>query len=102
MFKTTDDPTEFETTYRAEAAKLDRRIVMVATVVMAELWALTAAIEAWAAGATVTGILAFQLVGFLLALGFWKAPVVGAVPAPAPALTEHAARGSLAHESTAG
>lgn len=100
MFKTTDDPTEFETAYRAEAAQLDRRIVMVATVVMAELWALTAAIDAWAGGATLTGILAFQFVGFLLALGFWKAPVTRAVPAPV--LTEHAARGSLAHESAAG
>lgn len=100
VFNTTDDPTEFETAFRAEAAQLDRRIVVVATIVMAELWALTAAIEAWAEGAALTGIMAFQLVGFLLAMGFWKAPVSRAYPAPAQ--TELAARGSLARESAAG
>ncbi len=102
MVESTEDPTEFEAGYRAEAAQLDRRIVMVATIVMAELWALTSAVEAWAEGASLTGIMAFQLIGFVLALGFWKAPVTRAVPAPAPAQTELAARGTLTSESAAG
>ncbi|CAN5741172.1 hypothetical protein BH23ACT12_BH23ACT12_15290 [soil metagenome] len=100
MFETRDDPTEFETIYRAEAAQLDRRILLVAAIVMAELWALTTAIGAWAEGASLTGIMGFQLVGFLLALGFWKAPVARAIPAPAQ--TELGARGTLAHDSAAG
>lgn len=59
-----------EVVHRAEAAALNRRIVLVAGVVMAELWALTAAIEAWAEGRTAVfgWILAFQTVSFLLAL----------------------------------
>jgi len=101
MFEMRDDQPAPETTYRAEAAQLDRRIVLVATIVMAELWALTTAIEAWAEGATLSGIMMFQLVGFVLALGFWKVPV--ALPSPLPAQAElAAARGTLAQESAAG
>ncbi|HEU4867379.1 MAG TPA: hypothetical protein VFV09_06600 [Actinomycetota bacterium] len=101
MFDSRDDHTTPEAAYRAEAAHLDRRIVLVATIVMAELWALTTAIEAWAEGASLGGILMFQMVGFVLAIGFWKAPVSRAIPVPAqtelaPALT------TLANESAAG
>lgn len=51
-------------------AQLNRRIVLVACVVVAELWALTAALKSWAAGETAQlgWILAFQLACFLLAL----------------------------------
>jgi hypothetical protein len=102
MFDSRDDHTAYEATYRAEAAHLDRRIVLVATIVMAELWALTTAIEAWAEGASLGGILLFQVVGFVLAIGFWKAPVSRAT-IPVPAQTELApARGALAQESAAG
>lgn len=101
MFNSTDDHTSFEATHRAEAAQLDRRIFLVATVVMAELWALTTAIEAWAEGASLAGILMFQLVGFVLAIGFWKAPI--ARPVPLQVQTELApALGTLAQESAAG
>lgn len=56
--------------FHAEASSLNRRIVLVATVVVAELWALTAAIEAWSDGRTavLVWIMGFQLVSFLLAL----------------------------------
>ena len=101
MFDSRDDHTTAEATYRAEAANLDRRIVLVATIVMAELWALTTAIEAWAVGASLGGILMFQLVGFVLAIGFWKAPAPRAIPVPAqPELAP--ALGALAQESAAG
>lgn len=70
-----------ERMHRAEAAALNRRIVLVAGVVMAELWALTAALDAWAEGrSSVLGwILAFQAVSFLLALSITLA---SAAPAP--------------------
>jgi hypothetical protein len=101
MFDSTDDHASFEATHRAEAAQLDRRIFGVATIVVAELWALTSAIEAWAEGASLGGSLLFQLVGFVLAVGFWKAPV--ARPLPEQVQTELApARGALAQESAAG
>lgn len=101
MFNATDDHTGFEATSRAQASQLDRRIVLVATIVMAELWALTAAIEAWAEGSSLDGILMFQFIGFVLAIGFWKAPLVHRAPQqfqtePAPG------RGALAQESAAG
>jgi hypothetical protein len=101
MFDSRDHHSTSEATYRAEAAHLDRRIVLVATIVMAELWALTAAIEAWAEGASLGGILMFQMVGFVLAIGFWKAPVSRAIPVPAQ--TDLAPPlGALANESAAG
>ncbi|MEX2587514.1 MAG: hypothetical protein WD602_05910 [Actinomycetota bacterium] len=56
--------------------RLNRRIVLVAAVVMAELWTLTAAFESWAVGETskMGWILGFQLVCFLLALSIcWGA-----------------------------
>ncbi|HYN98978.1 MAG TPA: hypothetical protein VEU28_04830 [Actinomycetota bacterium] len=99
MFDTRDDNSDFETAYRIEAAQLDRRIVLVATVVMAELWALTAAIEAWAEGADLTVFLAFQVASFVLGLAFWKAPV----PRPVSvSQTDPAPRGPLARETAAG
>ena len=99
MFDAQDDFSDFESAHRAEAAQLDRRIVLVATVVMAELWALTSAIEAWAEGANLTIFLAFQAAAFVLALAFWKAPV----PRPVPvSQADLASRGPLAQETAAG
>lgn len=70
-----------ESVFRAEAAALNRRIVLVTGVVLAELWALTAALDAWAEGrsAVLGWILAFQAVSFLLALSITLA---SAAPAP--------------------
>jgi hypothetical protein len=67
--------------HRAEAAALNRRIMLVAGIVLAELWALTAALDAWAEGrsAVLGWILAFQAVSFLLALSITLA---SAGPAP--------------------
>jgi hypothetical protein len=64
-----------ELIYRAEASTLNRRIALVAGVVMAELWALTAAMDAWAEGrsAVLGWILAFQAVSFLLAVSITMA-----------------------------
>lgn len=98
MFETQEDQSGPGAAYRAEAAQLDRRIVLVATIVMAELWAMTTAIEAWAEGASLGGILMFQLVGFVLAVGFWKVPVARPMPEPVPEL----ALATLAQESAAG
>jgi hypothetical protein len=80
----TGDP---EAVHRAEAATLNCRIGLVACVVMAELWALTAALDAWAEDRTaVLGwILAFQAVSFLLALSIsmaTAAPASRRAPAP--------------------
>ncbi|MGI8425144.1 MAG: hypothetical protein ACR2FO_00540 [Actinomycetota bacterium] len=67
-------PRYFESELQTSTARpetlINRRIVLVAAVLMAELWALTAAIEAWSEGhASVLGwILGFQVVLFLLAL----------------------------------
>lgn len=81
------EPIGDEPAHRAEAASLNRRIALVATVVMAELGALTAALDAWAEGhmSMLVWILGFQLVSFLLALNIsmatpealWPNPVVG-------------------------
>lgn len=59
-----------EQAYRAEARSLNRRIAAAAVVVMAELWALTAAVQAWAEGLSesVLWILGLQAVLFALAL----------------------------------
>lgn len=75
-----------ELTHRAEASTLNRRIALVAGVVMAELWALTAAMDAWAEGrsAVLIWILAFQAVSFLLALSITMAATDSA-PRTAPA-----------------
>lgn len=96
MSLTLQTETSPEADFRAEAATLNRRIVLVASVVVAELWALTAAIEAWAEGRTavLVWILGFQLVSFLLALSISATPAVaaprrslvpGGSPEPAPA-----------------
>lgn len=55
---------------RAATTRLNRRIVLAACVVMAELWALASALEYWAAGETseLGWIMGFQLVCFLLAV----------------------------------
>ena len=64
------------------------RIISVAAVVMAELWALTAAIQAWSGGRTAAlgWILGFQMVCFLLAFGLSVAtppqPVVRRILSP--------------------
>jgi hypothetical protein len=75
-----------ELMHRAEAATLNRRIALVAGVVMAELWALTAAMDAWAEGrsAVLGWILAFQAVSFLLAVSITMA-TADTVPHTAPA-----------------
>lgn len=75
-----------EVAFREEAAALNRRIVLVAWVVVAELWALTSAIEAWAEDRTavIIWILGFQVVSFLLALSISTAPAVAA-PRRSPA-----------------
>ena len=77
-----------EQVHRAEAATLNRRIVLMAVVVMAELWALTAALDAWAEGRTeVFGwILAFQAVSFLLALSITMATAAPAARRASPPL----------------
>lgn len=86
-------------TERQEAiTSLNRRIVLAGCVVMAELWALGTALDSWAAGreATLGWILAFQMVGFVLALSICRGagahphhPVrkhwdAGHVPSPQP------------------
>lgn len=70
MFEMTGNHPIPEVAFKAEASSLNRRICLVAAVVVAELWALTAAIEAWADGRTavLVWILGFQVVSFLLAL----------------------------------
>ncbi|HEX2179367.1 MAG TPA: hypothetical protein VHL54_07605 [Actinomycetota bacterium] len=76
-----------ETVHRSEAAALNRRIVLMSGVVLAELWALTAALDAWAEGrsAVLGWILAFQAVSFLLALSITMASTAPAYRrAPAP------------------
>jgi hypothetical protein len=80
MSLTLQTETTPEADFRTEAAALNRRIVLVASVVVAELWALTAAIEAWAEGRTavLVWILGFQLVSFLLALSISTAPATSA------------------------
>lgn len=80
MSLTLQNETTPETAFRTEAAALNRRIVLVGTVVVAELWALTSAIEAWAEGraAVLVWILGFQLVSFLLALSISTAPAAPA------------------------
>jgi len=85
-------PRSFEFEPQASTARpetlINRRIVLVAAVLMAELWALTAAIDAWSEGhASVLGwILGFQVVLFLLALSIATAtppqPVVQVSVAP--------------------
>jgi hypothetical protein len=77
MSLTLQSETSPEETFRTEAAALNRRILLVASVVVAELWALTAAIDAWAEGRTavLVWILGFQLVSFMLALSLSAAPV---------------------------
>lgn len=96
MSLTLQTETSPEADFRTEAATLNRRIVLVGSVVVAELWALTAAIEAWAEGRTavLVWILGFQLVSFLLALSISATPAVATPrrslvpvgsPEPAPA-----------------
>ncbi|HVL52294.1 MAG TPA: hypothetical protein VM754_12420 [Actinomycetota bacterium] len=67
-----------EASHRAQAAQLNRRIVLVGIVVMVELAALTAALGAWAEGrmSDVLWILSLQAVTFLLAIGISAAPAV--------------------------
>jgi hypothetical protein len=63
--------------------RLNARIAIVTAIVMAELWALTAALEAWSAGhvTTLPWLLGFQLVAFSGALATWMAtPRHRAVP----------------------
>ncbi|HXF36390.1 MAG TPA: hypothetical protein VNO17_04320 [Actinomycetota bacterium] len=52
---------------------LHARIVIVATIVLGQLWGLTVALDAWLGGATgqVSWLLAFQALSFLLALAVW-------------------------------
>lgn len=67
----TDDKRQSASAQRREAiTSLNRRIVLAGCVVMAELWALGAALESWATGqeATLGWILGFQMVCFVLAL----------------------------------
>lgn len=53
-----------------EAASLNARVAVVALIIVCQLWALTAALDAWLGGATgaVWWLLGFQLVAFLTAL----------------------------------
>lgn len=57
------------------AASLNARVAMVAVIVVCQLWALTAALDAWLAGATgpVWWLLAFQGMAFLSSLLIWLA-----------------------------
>lgn len=57
------------------AASLNARIAMVAVIIVCQLWALTAALDAWLGGATdaVWWLLAFQVVAFLSSLIIWLA-----------------------------
>lgn len=54
-------------------AALHARIVVVATIVLGQLWGLTVALDAWLKGETdqVWWLLGFQAVSFLLALAVW-------------------------------
>jgi hypothetical protein len=58
---------------KAVLKRLNLRIALVAVIVMAELWALTAALEAWADGhmERLPWLLAFQVVAFGGAIGSW-------------------------------
>lgn len=71
---------------RAVISGLNRRIVLAACVVMAELWALASALESWAAGETskLGWIMGFQLVCFLLALSVCSGARVHSPPQPHP------------------
>ncbi len=55
------------------AASLNARIAVVAVIIVCQLWALTAALDAWLGGATgpVWWLLGFQAVAFLSALLIW-------------------------------
>lgn len=55
------------------ATMLHARIVIVATIVLGQLWGLMISLEAWLRGDVeqVWWLLAFQVVSFLLALGVW-------------------------------
>ena len=52
------------------AASLNARVVVVAVIIVCQLWALTAALDAWLGGATdaVWWLLAFQAVAFVSSL----------------------------------
>jgi hypothetical protein len=52
------------------------RIVLIATVVIGQLWGLTVALNAYFEGATATvwWLVAFEGLSFLLALGLWLLP----------------------------
>lgn len=71
---------------RVATTRLNRRIVLAACVVMAELWALVSALESWAAGETseLGWIMGFQLVCFLLALSVCSGAGVHAPSQPHP------------------
>ena len=57
------------------AASLNARIALVAVIIVCQLWALTAALDAWLGGATgaVWWLLGFQSLAFLSALLIWLA-----------------------------
>ena len=57
------------------AASLNARIALVAVIIVCQLWALTAALDAWLGGATgaVWWLLGFQGSAFLSALLIWLA-----------------------------
>ena len=57
------------------AASLHARIAIVAVIITCQLWALTAALDAWLGGATgaVWWLLGFQGLAFLSALLIWLA-----------------------------
>lgn len=57
------------------ASSLNARVAIVAVIIVCQLWALTAALDAWLAGATgpVWWTLAFQGIAFLSSLLIWLA-----------------------------
>lgn len=57
------------------AASLNARVAVVAILIVCQLWALTAALDAWLGGATgaVWWLLAFQAVAFVSSLLIWLA-----------------------------
>jgi len=64
------DVRETERDHPDVAASLNARIAVVALIIVCQLWALTAALDAWLGGATdaVWWLLGFQILAFISAL----------------------------------